>query len=274
MVLLLLLGGLAAATPAPRFNRFCIVMLENADFQDAVKQPFLAGLARQGALLTNYHAIGHPSQPNYLALTSGSAHDVHSDGTVTLDCRHIGNLLEAHGRTWKEYVEDLPAPCWLGAYHGLYARKHAPFISYRNVQSNPAECARVVDATQLDRDLSQHQLPDYLFYVPNQGNDGHNTGVAFADNWLARRFGPLLHNPEFMRGMLFVVTFDEDDHFFVDLSANHVYAVLVGAGVRPGARSNVRYTHYGLLRTLEDAWGLGSLGLEDTKAKPITDVWK
>ena len=56
-----------------------------------------------GALMTNYHAMGHPSQPNYLALTSGNAHGAFTDATVTLDCRHVGNLLEAKGHTWKMY---------------------------------------------------------------------------------------------------------------------------------------------------------------------------
>ena len=69
----------------------------------------------------------------------------------------------------------------------IYARKHAPFVSYKNVQDNASECARVVNAGELDRDVARRQLPDYMLYVPNLVDDGHNSGVAVADNWLARR---------------------------------------------------------------------------------------
>ena len=34
--------------------------------------PYINSLANANALLTNYHSIGHPSEPNYLELFSGS----------------------------------------------------------------------------------------------------------------------------------------------------------------------------------------------------------
>jgi acid phosphatase len=41
---------------------------------------FLNGLARAGALFTHSQAITHPSEPNYLALFSGSTQEVTGDG--------------------------------------------------------------------------------------------------------------------------------------------------------------------------------------------------
>ena len=35
-----------------------------------------------------------------------------------------------------------------------------------------------------------------------------------------------------------------------------------------------RYTHYNLLRTIEDNFGLEPLTVNDRNAKPITDIWK
>jgi len=53
-----------------------VVVLENTKFKDAKAQPFLGGLAKKGALLTNYKGVVHPSQPNYIAMISGSTHGV------------------------------------------------------------------------------------------------------------------------------------------------------------------------------------------------------
>jgi hypothetical protein len=105
---------------------------------------------------------------------------------------------------------------------------------------------------------------------PDLNNDGHDTGVAFADHWLAQTFGPWLEDPRFMDGMLFVVTFDEGS----SSGPNHIYTVLYGHAVVPGSVSASRYDHYSLLRTIEDAWALGTLGQQDAEASAIMEVWR
>src|SRR5262249_14553542 len=153
-----------------------------------------------------------------------------------LDALHIGDLLDSKGLAWKSYAEDYPGNCFL-AGSGDYARKHEPFISFRSVQSNSLQCAKIVPATQFWTDAAANKLPAYSFYVPNQKNDGHDTGVGFADNWLKNTFGPMMSDPNVLKDTLFIVTFDED-------SGNNVYTVFVGAAVKPGFLSNVTYTHY------------------------------
>lgn len=259
---------LAAASGAPHFKKVFVVVLENEDAQSAAKQPFLAGLAKAGALLANYSGVSHPSQPNYLALTSGGTWGVRNDSPRKLDATHVGDLLEATGHSWKSYAEDYPGGCDLRATIGKYARKHEPFLSYLNVQQSAERCAHVVNAAEFDRDLANGALPDFSLYIPNDRNNGHDTGVAFADKWLAGRFGALLTDPRFMKGMLFVVVFDEADH------GNRVYAALYGDMIQPGSVSDTAYDHYSLLRTIEDGLGLGSLGRNDAAATPITGVFK
>jgi phospholipase C len=258
----------SAASGAPHFTKVFVVVLENEDAQSAARQPFLARLAKAGALLADYSGVSHPSQPNYLAITSGSTWGIRNNSAHNLDATHIGDLLEAKGRSWKSYAEDCPGGCDLRATIGKYARKHEPFLSYLNVQQSAERCARVVNSAQFDADLASGALPDFSLYIPNNRNNGHDTGVAFADKWLARRFGPLLDDARFMKGMLFVVTFDEADH------GNGVFTVLFGDMVQPGAVSDTAYDHYSLLRTIEDGFGLGSLGRNDAAATPITGVFK
>ena len=270
-----LLTLLITAAPAPPIKHVIVVVLENEDATRAETQPYLRELASRGAALRNYHALTHPSQPNYIALVAGSAFDVKTDGAVVLDARHVGNLFEDKGLTWKTYAEGYPGGCFLGRTAGLmffgqYVQRHVPFLSFKNVRTDPARCARVVPASALDDDVANGTLPSFALYIPNDSDNGHDTGIGRADRWLRQRFDPLLHDPRFADGTLLVITFDEGS----DSGPNVVYTIFVGAGVRPGAVSNAWYDHYSLLRTIEDIFGLGTLGKHDATATPISDVWQ
>jgi hypothetical protein len=275
-------GGFSAGTPSPvvfrdsaantpSFKKVMIIVLENISYKDALAQPFLSDFARQGALLTNFDAETHPSQGNYIALTAGSFNGVTSDKPVNLNVSHIGDLLEAKSKTWKVYAQAYPGNCFLGAQAGTYVRKHVPFLSFVNIQKNPQRCANIVDDSGLAADISGGRLPDFSLFIPDIKNDGHDTGVAYADNWLSSYFGPLMQDPGFMKDMLLIITFDEDDK---STSTNQIYTALYGPAVAGGSVSASPYDHYSLLRTIEDTFGLGTLGKNDDTAAPITGIWK
>jgi acid phosphatase len=248
-------------------HHMIVFVLENEQFLNAESKPYLGELAKRGAVLRSYKAITHPSRPNYIALISGSTHGVKSDDTVNLDARHLGDLLEERKRTWKVYAEGYPGNCYLGD-KGPYARRHTAFLDFVNVQKNPARCANVVEASQLDRDAAAHKLPTFALYVPDNNHNGHDTNVAFADKWLRGRLEPMLQDPKYS-STLFVITFDEDDYH----AGNRIYTVLLGAGVKKGVSSNAPYDHYSLLRTIEELFDLATLHQNDEKATAIGDVW-
>lgn len=255
--------------PSPPITHVFVVVLENTDAAVAEQQPFLARLIREGTYLRNYHGVAHPSQPNYIALVSGSTHGVSGDGPVRVDAEHLGDLLDRRGLTWKTYAEDYAGSCDLDAVDGLYARKHVPFLSFANIQNDHGRCSEhVVNANELWADLASGSLPSFALYVPNQDNDGHDTGVAYADRWLENTFGPLLEDPRFTEGTLFIVTFDEDASY----ANNRVATVLWGTRVRRGAVSGTRYDHYALLRTIEAIFGTGTLALHDETASVINEI--
>ena len=260
----------AQAATAGHFKKVMVVILENTNFDDAVSQPFLSKLIKNGAFLQNFYAEAHPSQPNYLALISGSTQGVKSDAIVNLSGRHVGDLLEEKGLDWKVYAEQYPGNCFLKATSGTYVRKHTPFLSFKNVSGDPRRCEKMVEAGALADDIKSGQIPPFSLYIPDMNNDGHDTGVAYADKWLSKAFGPLIADPSFMKDMLLVVTFDESE----GNGANHVFTVMYGNTVAPGSVSDVKYTHYSLLRTVEDELGLGTLNASDSKASAITDIWK
>src|SRR5689334_718268 len=65
--------GLLPAPPAT-YAHVVVIMEENFGYDDAIGDtdaPYLNQLASQCALATNFHNETHPSQPNYMAATSG-----------------------------------------------------------------------------------------------------------------------------------------------------------------------------------------------------------
>lgn len=258
-----------SSTTETRFKKVFIVVFENTDFAKAANQPFFAQFAKGGALLANFQAEIHPSQGNYIAMVAGDTFGVNHDKIVNLDGHHLVDLLEAKGKSWKVYAEQYPGDCFLGATRGGYARKHVPFLSFKNVQNSPIRCQKIVNAGELDKDLANDSLPDYSLYIPDLKHDGHDTGVAYADRWFKQKFGPLLQDSRFTNDLLFVATFDES----ASSSPNHIYTALFGPSVQPGTVSNTEYNHYSLIRMIEDAWNLGTLRKGDWTATPIDDVW-
>ena len=263
----------AAAGPPyiPQPKHVIVVILENEDVA-ARDQPFLGELAREGALLTNYHGLTHPSQPNYVALFAGSAYGITDDNPVTIDVRNLADLLEANGATWKVYAEDYPGDCFLGssAAGGLYVRRHVPFIEFTDIQQEASRCANIVNATQLNADIAAGALPSFALYVPNNQHNGHDTSLAVADQWLEQTFEPLLGDERFITDTLLVVTFDESN----SPSNNTVSALFYGAMVQHGSQSDHYYDHYSLLRTIEAIIGTGSLGKHDARADEIIGIWR
>jgi len=252
------------------FDRVITVIFENKNYADAMKQPFFQELARTGANFSNFYGMTHPSQPNYIALTSGSMQGVTSNDVVNIDSTNVIDLLEAKGITWKVYAEDYPGNCYTGATSRNYARKHNPFISYLNIQKNSARCANIVDASQFDRDASDGSLASYVFYIPNNKNNGHDTTIAYADRWYSQTFRKFVSGNRMLANTILVSTFDESEPL---APRNQIYTSIVGPTVKAVQISSA-LNLYSLLNLVEDNWDLGNLGREDATAAVIPYIWK
>jgi hypothetical protein len=254
---------------AANFNKVLVIVFENTEYMNALKQPFFASLTKEGALLTNFKAAIHPSQGNYVAMIAGSTFNINHDKSIDLAERHIGDLLEEAKRDWKAYAEDYPGNCFLEKRSGDYARKHVPFMSFTNVTKNPARCKKIVEAKEFFKDFEAGKLPDFSMYIPNLKNDGHDTGITIGDKWFKKAFDSVLHSPKLPKDLLIVITFDEGTTM-----NNQIYTLLYGANVAPGSKSALPYNFYSLLKTYEENLGLGSLNKNDISAQIIEDVWK
>jgi hypothetical protein len=262
------------------FDRVFIVMLEN-QLESTVRQnAYMRALAARGARLTEYYGVSHPSQPNYVAAIAGLPL-VTDDRPQDLSGPTIVDLLEAKGRSWKAYLENLPEDKSAAvSADRLYFRKHNPFVSFDTIRQDPARLARIVDAAELQADVCAGTLPDYAWYTPNIQNDGHSppgladgayaAEVDYLARWLEGFLSPLLANPTFMSKTLVVVTFDES----VPYDDNHVYTTLLGEMVPPGTVVADRFDHYSLLRTVEENFDLGTLGRNDLVAPWFQFLWR
>jgi len=133
--------SVASAVPAPEtdrtlssrattFSNMLLIILENTDFSKAFADPNLKAFASTGVLFNNWLAFSHPSQPNYIAMTSGSGNGITSDTSKTINVQNVADLLEAKGLTWKSYQENWPGNCFTGTSSGPYFRSvlhhHSP----------------------------------------------------------------------------------------------------------------------------------------------------
>jgi phosphatidylinositol-3-phosphatase len=270
----LAIPAVAAAPSVPVFKHVLVVVFENKEVSavlGAGDAPTFDALARRYAALDSYDAVTHPSLPNYLALVSGSTQGITKTCTAcVIQARSLADTLEANGRSWKTYAEGLPQPGYTGASSGRYAKKHNPFIYFANIAGNPRRRARIVPFTQLRADVRAGRLPSFGLVVPDLCNDMHDCSVSTGDTWLKREIVPLLSSPTLARSVVFIV-FDEGSS---DTGGGgRIAALALGPVVRPGSHFRTPMNHYGLLRTIEDAWGLPPLGASGA-AKPITGIWR
>ena len=255
-----------ALVPGKWFDRIIIFMFENTAYTDAIADTNFKYFASLGVLFTGYTGVTHPSQPNYIAMTSGNTFTT-NDNNININASNIADLLDSKGVSWKVYAEDFPGNCNTSAQVGNYYRKHTPFISYDNIHSNSVRCANIVEAGQLDTDLSG-TLPQYMYYVPNINNDGHNTNVGYAGNFIRTYMST--RQSKFPSRTLFYFTWDEDDN----TPANHIATIMFSQGnlTLVGTTDPSAYNHYSLLRLVEDNWSLGNLGRSDATANAISPV--
>ncbi|WP_245180963.1 alkaline phosphatase family protein [Streptomyces montanisoli] len=255
-----------AATTVPTPDHVVVVVMENhADGQiiGSSSAPYINSLKSGGAYLSSSYAVTHPSQPNYFALFSGSTQGITDDSCYSpgfTSAANLGSELAAAGQSFASYNESLPSQGSTVCSSGEYARKHNPWFGFTNVPTSTAHTFK-----QFPTDYTR--LPKVSFVIPNLCDDMHDCSVSKGDTWLKDNLGPYAawartHNS------LLVLTFDEDDSH----SGNRIPTLFYGQPVTVGSSSSTRYTHYSVLRTLEDMYGTGHAG-RSADAADITGIW-
>lgn len=245
----------------PPPEHLLIVVEENRAFTSIVGNPdapFINSLLPHGLLFTAAHGVTHPSQPNYLALFSGSTHGVPDNRCpLQLSGTNLASALLAKGLTFMSYAESMPEPGYLGCEVGAYRRKHNPIANW------PALAALNQPFSAFPTDFTQ--LPTVALLVPDQLNDMHDGSIAQGDRWLAQHIQSYAKWAVAHHSLL-LLTWDEDD----GLHGNQVVTLLLGAGIKAGTSAQL-INHYSILRFISELYALPYLGESATQTS-ITGI--
>ena len=254
-------------TPTPSLPspaHVVVVMEENHSYSEIIgssQAPYINTLATEGAVFTQSFGVGHPSEPNYLALFSGSTQGITDDSCPhTFSASSLESELLAAGKTFKGYSEGLPAPGSMTCGSGLYARKHVPWTDF--AKDKPADNLPFTSFPSVFT-----KLPTVAFVIPNLDDDMHDGSIQQGDRWLQTNLMAYMTWAKSNNSLL-IIQFDEDD----GSQNNQIATIFVGPMVKPGKYSE-KINHYNVLRTIEDMYKLPRLG-NAANATPITDVWK
>jgi phosphatidylinositol-3-phosphatase len=255
-------AGWSTAMPLPA--HVVVVIEENHGYSQIIgssQAPYINTLASEGALFTNSHAITHPSEPNYLALFSGSTQGITDDSCPhTFSVANLGSELIVAKKTFTGYSEGLPSTGSTVCTSGEYARKHAPWTDFSNVPSGDNKPFSSFPTTFTN-------LPTISWVVPDLLNDMHDGSIQQGDSWLQTHLQAYVTWAKTHNSLL-IITWDEDQ----GTTGNHIATIFVGPMVKPGKYSE-NINHYNILRTLEAIYGL-HYASKSSSVTTITDVWQ
>lgn len=273
--ILLAVAAFARATP-PAPDHIVIVFEENHSLGQIIgspQAPFMNYLATIGTYFTNFYALTHPSQPNYLHFFSGSHQGLYDNivpapGTPYAT-PNLGAALLNAGLSFATYSEDMPFVGCDWGYHGYYVRRHNPMVNWQVDPPGPNHVPPHLNKpffsletpplpffgdTNAPSDYSG--LPRVSIVIPNQIHNMHDGPIAWADAWLQTYLLPYLTWCYANNSML-IVTWDEDESA---TSRNKIPTFIAGPMIIPGEYPQT-WTLHNLLRTIEDMHGLPHSGL-------------
>lgn len=260
---------------AQSLDHIVIIMMENKPYNDIVgsqNAPFINSLIHKYSSVDHYSAVAHPSLPNYIALIGGSTFGIMSDCS---DCfiasPNLVDQLEVSDKTWMAYMESMPNPCYVGS-KDTYVQKHDPFIYFDDIRNNPNRCNHIVPYSQFHSDIkSVKTTANFIWITPNLCDDMHDCSVSDGDHWLAQNVPIIINSPAFtQQKSVLIITWDEGSI----ISDNKIPTIFTGKEVKNNFISHQNYTHYSLLHTIENQWGLPILTTNVLKSSVITDVLK
>lgn len=271
----------------PNFKHIAIVVFENREYESVIgnrAMPYFNLLANSFTLLNQHYATTHPSLPNYLSLIGGDTFGI-TDDCDSVDCSvnapSLPDLIEASGRTWKTYQDDMPETCYFSDTI-RYVRKHNPFVFFEPIRLDRERCNNhVVPLNQLDIDIDANILPSFIFITPDICYSGHDCALELADGWL-KEIVEKLYPPMEAAGepYLIIITWDEGQSSLSccglpEKAGGRVATILISPQVKSTYVDSTPYSHYSILKTISQAWNLPYLGhAADAETNSIVEPWK
>jgi hypothetical protein len=300
----------------PALGHVFLIIGENTELGqiNVSNSPYIIGkLMPRAAWLTDYFALTHFSEANYVGMMAGQFDSCQQfDGSAASCHRPWDNLfhqLDQAGITWQSWMESMPEPCYLTSTGSAkdqnhYGAKHNPAIFFDNIEgaggtwsdtNKSAEClANDIpaggtgpnDMSTFNDALQSGSVATFNLVVPNECEDAHDNcgpqgpSITQFNDFLRREIPKIKSSPAYSDdpNAAIIITFDEGTSNRGD-GNGHQFAGggnVMFAVVSHRATPGVyggSFDHYSLLRTLEDAYGISSYLGGAATASPITGFW-
>ncbi len=294
---------LQAQTSFPKYDHVFLIIMENENFNQVAGNqfaPILNALANDYGLATNYTGVADPSEPNYVAMLGGDFFGINSDDPYwfpghTVNANNLMSQLEAAGKTWRGYFQNMPYPgyrgyCYPDKCNGipdadtLYVAKHNGIVNFANLQT-PTELGKMFPLTHLSADLAAGTVPNFSYIVADECHDMHGAPpwcvdsgstnsvqqsflISQGDAFVGSVVNEITSSPMWQSGNnAIVVTFDEGN----TANSQILTIVISSHGVR-GVQDKTSFNHFSLLASLQQTFGLGCL-LNSCTAAPMTNLF-
>jgi len=306
--------GVSAATAAPRpapvarYDHIFVIVEENHSYTDVIGNPAtpnLNALARTYGIATNYFAVTHPSEPNYVALLGGSPFTVANDNAYYINQVAAPSLiseLDQSGVSWKAYLQSLPHPgyqgiCYPANCNGapdkdpLYVSKHDGIQNF-TTSLNATDWSRQVPIGQLSHDLGTGEVPAFSWVIPDECRDQHgdppyciDSGtpggtdpqdqrlLTVGDRYLGQLVAQITGASFWAKGNNAIdIVYDEGDDN-VGGGGRVANIVITSHGPRH-VQDATSYSHYSLLLTIQQNFGVTCLQHScDAGVKPMSPLF-
>jgi phosphoesterase family protein len=291
-------------TGFPQYDHVFLIINENHNYNQIINNPaapIINALANDYGIATSYTGVGDPSEPNYVAMLGGSTFTVNDDQPYvlpgfTIDAPNLMSQLEAAGKTWKGYFQDMPYAgyrgyCFPAKCNGIpdadteYVAKHNGIVNFANMQT-PTEWVKQTPYGQLAADLASGSVPNLSYIVADECHDMHGAPpwcvdsgksgdvndtwlVAQGDAFVGQTVNAITSSSLWASGNnAIVVTFDEGN-----VKSDKVVTVVATNHGSRGVKDNTSYDHYSLLASLQQTFGLGCL-LNSCNAHLMTPLFQ
>jgi PE family/Phosphoesterase family len=271
--------------------------------------PYINSLINSQDYVSNYYALGHPSDPNYFRVMGGSDFGIaYNPASNVINAPSLMQEMDQKGISWVGYAQGMPFP---GATtsQGTYATDALPFLEFKYVFNNtPAYLqTHLLPLTQLSTSLADpNTAPRFAWIAADSANNmegpidspssvarwalsqvtTHQYNVAAGDAFVQQEVQTIEASPTWNSSQsdVIYITMDED---YNNLSlgfgneGNHVVMIAIpnqaaiAAGMQPGPVVDTGYANeYSLMATIEDNLDLAPLTANDMYAQPMNGLWK
>lgn len=148
-----------------------------------------------------------------------------------------------------------------GFGNALYVQHHNPFVYFPNLVGELS--THVKPLTSMVTDLDSANPPAFVWVTPNTLDDMHDGPLTTGDTWLSQQI-PVIQGTQWYRaGGTIILLWDEgqdsDTSGIAGGAGGHIAGIVISQAHYGSAPSATPVDDSGILRSIEQAYGLGYL---------------